>query len=165
MAGCESASNGSAGQQAYADSTSEPTAIGAVQQIASDDGVRRFTVDAGVIFLDEPTYRCIPLSEIGIESADAIQSIETSCECVQARTLQYRESGSETGEALRLDILSSGPQEITDAPLPTPLAVTVVLILQDGAKTQIIVRFKQSIAVDKSAASYKRSTELVYQSR
>lgn len=83
-----------------------PASIGGFRQSTSADGTQQFTIDAGVVFVDEATYRCIPLSELGVESVDQIKSIETSCECLQPSTVGYHESSNAVDHALRLDFLA-----------------------------------------------------------
>lgn len=103
--GCDSRVTGTSTSSApSAAETVSPASIGAVQQSTT----QQYTVDAGVVFVDEATYRCIPLSELDIASADQIESIETSCECIEVYTIVYRKSPTEVAEALRLNVVTEG---------------------------------------------------------
>ena len=66
-------------------------------------GTSRSEIDAGVVFADEASYLCVPLSRFGISSSTEVQSVRTSCDCTPPPIVQFCDSTGKMERALRLD--------------------------------------------------------------
>lgn len=77
--------------------------IAAVERTRASDPIDRYSMDAGVVFIREASYRCIPLAEFGIETADQVESVDSSCECVRPRLVSYLDDTQVSRDAVRLD--------------------------------------------------------------
>lgn len=95
--------------------------------------------DAGVVFANEASYLCIPLEKLGIDSAQEILSIKSSCECVRPSAVRYVRQISQDGVALRLDFVKdSQTQDNSD---PVSLAVSIKLQLASGIEHSVTIQF------------------------
>ena len=61
--------------------------------------------DAGVLFANEASYLYIPLQKLGIDPAQEIVSIKSSCECVRPSVVRFLQRRSQEEVALRLDFV------------------------------------------------------------
>ncbi|MCY3010105.1 MAG: hypothetical protein NTY42_09715 [Planctomycetota bacterium] len=61
------------------------------------------TIDAGVLFLDESAYLCVPFQQLGIDDSSRIESLISSCDCVRPSWVQYLSTAGKRKSAVRLD--------------------------------------------------------------
>jgi hypothetical protein len=97
-------------------------------------------LDAGIIFVDETSYLCVPFSRLGIVNSDAVVSLKSSCECVRPSIVQFAESSDTIGRALRLDVRSV-PVTVGSSLLPSKLSVEVHLQLDNGQSATTKIQF------------------------
>ena len=116
----------------------------AVARHEENQGVGSRRIDAGIIFADRASYRCLPLAQLSIRSAGQIHSLETSCECVEARTVAYRGSDGRIADALRLDFVpeDSGGKSVPGGSRdfrPSLLGVVVTIRLVSGETRDVTI--------------------------
>ncbi len=104
--------------------------------------------DAGVLFANEASYVCLPLEKFGIDPAQEIVSVKSSCECVRPSVVRYLQLQSQEGFALRLDFIgdSKGQDEMS----PISLAVEIQFEFADGAKQSASIQFLHTTQKGKS---------------
>lgn len=95
---------------------------------------RRPAVEAGVILSNRASYLCWPAERLGIPAEDEIVSLETSCECVEAKVVYYLDPTSQTRRAISLDFI---PDDDGDAPSrPANLSVKTSVHLASGNRRE-----------------------------
>ena len=122
---------------------------------ASGDSVKEFeagefntthqcVIDAGVVFADEASYLCVPLSRLGIADSNEVLSVFTSCECTRASIVHIDVSSTKTVQLLRIDFLpepaTAGSQRAT-----SNLSVEVTLRPREGRTTAAKIQFMYAI--------------------
>ena len=127
----------------------DPSASNATASLSQDrslndaNSIRQHRVDAGIVFLGQASYRCQPLADLGIESAEEIHAIKSSCECIEAQAVTYQKSASQVADALRLDFIAEKPS-LADGTAdfrPIPLAAVVTIELVTGEIREVTVDF------------------------
>ena len=88
-------------------------------------------IDAGVIFSDRGSYLCVPLARFGQCSADKVESIDTSCECVTARLIRYMDRSAKAVDGVLLEFVADEAMQI-DAPRSMDLGVVVTVTTSEG---------------------------------
>lgn len=101
-------------------------------------------IDAGIVFADEASYLCVPLSRLGISDSDEVLSVQTSCECTRPSVVQFDESPSKTARALRIDFRPE-PSTSDSKHAPSNLAVKVTLRFTGGRTTVVTIQFLHTI--------------------
>jgi len=98
-------------------------------------------IDAGIVFADEASYLCVPLSRLGIADADEVLSVDTSCDCSRPSIVHFDESPSKTARALRIDFI---PEPVTarSKHATSNLSVVVTLRLREGRTTVAKIKIK-----------------------
>jgi hypothetical protein len=111
--------------------------------VASDSRLSaRQIIDAGIQFVDRPSFLCLPVEKLGLSASDQILAATSSCECVAPRIFFYQSSQSEIGSAVLLkfdyiefdyskceELASSGA---ATGGMPIQLGVVLTLELADG---------------------------------
>ncbi|HAC92291.1 MAG TPA: hypothetical protein DCF63_16930 [Planctomycetaceae bacterium] len=109
------------------------------------------SLDAGVVFADELSYLCVPLSRIGGLATADILSMESSCDCVRPSLVRYLDSTGEEVGGLRLDFLREQGNKIISGTKPnnaTILSVELKLNLRDSEERTLDVNFLQTHRAD-----------------
>ena len=96
--------------------------------------------DAGVLFANEASYLCIPLEKLGINPAQEILSVKSSCECVRPSVVRFLQRRSQEGVALRLDFVED-TQGHADETSPSSLAVEIKLQFASGTEQSVSIQF------------------------
>ena len=106
------------------------------------------SIDAGIIFSDQSNYLCIPLNRIGISSPSQIESIRTSCECVTASLVKYRENATKTVDAVRIDFVQETKNSPSFQAPAINLEVDVRILLSNGLTKSLPIRFVSAKFLD-----------------
>ena len=96
--------------------------------------------DAGVLFANEESYLCLPLEKLGIDPAQEIVSVKSSCECVRPSVVRYLQRRSQEGVALRLDFVED-TQGHADETSPSSLAVEIKFQFASGTEHSVTIQF------------------------
>ncbi len=97
------------------------------QTVSSD----RYVIDAGIVFADQESYRCYPLSQFGVESAALVASVTSSCECLRPRLVGYHQNETQVADALRIDFVAGSDGNDNS---PARLLVEMVIRQIDGGR-------------------------------
>jgi hypothetical protein len=97
-------------------------------------------IDAGVIFVDENNYLCVPFSRIGIDESTRVTSVSSSCECTRPSIVVYQESASKVARGLRVDFVDDAVAGV-DKQTTLPLAVVIKLQLDTGHMVSTTIEF------------------------
>ncbi len=114
---------------------------------STDQGLRiirnnkEVEIDAGVIFKDRASYRCILLSELGLAAYDQLQVTRTSCDCLDASIKAIALSQQEMGYALLLEFKPARDNAESKDPISN-LAVLITVQSGHGEIIDLIVRFR-----------------------
>ncbi len=103
------------------------------------------TFDAGIVFSDRDSYLCLPVEQFGLPSDAAIESLKSSCECVQPNVVEYVTQRGTLAKAVMLNFVAE--TSLLDDRTTKPqkdfrvakLAVIVDVTLSDGAAHQFTV--------------------------
>jgi hypothetical protein len=96
------------------------------------------TIDAGIVLADRAGYFCLPLEQIGLPPDAEIVSLQSSCECVRPRLVQYVADRQRIGQAILLEYIpevsSAGvDREVSASEIqPANLGVVVEVGLAGG---------------------------------
>lgn len=60
-------------------------------------------VDAGIVFSDLEGYLCLTLGQIGLSSSTEIQSVSSSCDCIQPAMVEYQMANGKARHAVLLN--------------------------------------------------------------
>lgn len=104
-------------------------------------------IDAGIVFANEESYLCVPLSRVGIMDSDEVVSVQTSCDCTQASIVQFYKSSAETTRALRIDFTRDSATASTKR-APSNLSVEVTLLPHDGRVVTAKIQFMCAIRAE-----------------
>jgi hypothetical protein len=96
------------------------------------------SIEAGIVFLGSETYQCYPLSQVGISNPESISAIETSCECLAARVVEYIDGSGEFTHGLHI-IFSDTESEIQSKGYLLKARVTIHFT--DQPSKEVEVRF------------------------
>ena len=96
--------------------------------------------DAGVLFANEESYLCLPLEKLGIDPAQEIVSVTSSCECVRPSVVRYLQRRSQEGVALRLDFVEDTQRQEHETS-PCSLAVEIKLQFASGTEQSVTIQF------------------------
>ncbi len=64
------------------------------------------TFDAGIVFSDRDSYLCLPVEQFGLPSDAAIESLKSSCECVQPNVVEYVTQRGTLAKAVMLNFVA-----------------------------------------------------------
>ncbi len=98
------------------------------------------SIDAGIMFADQANYLCVPLSRLGISSADEVLAVNSSCECTRPSIIEYQETRAQSARALRVDF-EPEPGMAGSQAAPMNLAVEVSLELGAGRRATATIQF------------------------
>jgi hypothetical protein len=127
---------------AVSTSKETPTSAG---NVATPGAIGR-TIDAGIVLADRAGYFCLPLEQVGLPPDAEIVSLESSCECVQPRMVQYVAGRQRVGQAILLEYVPEVSSAEVDRKIsqsevqPTNLGVIVEIGLADGTKYDFTVK-------------------------
>ena len=110
-----------------------------LRETKSDSEPSVLKVEAGVFFLDQSSYLCIPLSQFGLTNDRTIEAVTSSCECVFPTVIRYQASQGTSKEAIRLDILKE--RQSSSNARPVSLEVEVTVLLDNQEKRAIVLTF------------------------
>jgi hypothetical protein len=99
-------------------------------------------VDAGVVFTDRSSYLCFPLERFGLERADEVLSVASTCDCIRPQLVEYLTAEKSSDRAVLLEFKhneSSKKSGYSDR-LPAKLGVTIELKLSDGRLRSLALR-------------------------
>ncbi len=96
--------------------------------------------DAGVLFANEESYLCLPLEKLGIDPAQEILSVKSSCECVRPSVVRFLQRGSQEGVALRLDFVEDTRGHAGETN-PSSLAVEIKFQFASGTEQSVTIQF------------------------
>ena len=95
-----------------------------------------FEIDAGVIFSDRECYLVLPLSRFGLSSSEGVESVVSSCECVNPSLVWYSDSSTTTAKGVLLEFI---PDESTSNPGPQSMRLAVeVKLTMIGADPRVV---------------------------
>lgn len=124
--GCGLQTSENSPQQEVASATESATAA-----------IHRIEVDAGVVFIDESSYICLPLEKLGLRPTDNISSVSTSCNCATPSVTEFRSGLDRYSKALRLDF-KADPRAMIDH-LPARVGMIVKIRLSSGEVHELTV--------------------------
>jgi len=104
----------------------------------ADINVAPLEIDAGVIFSDRSNYLCIPLDRFGLASADNIETIVSSCECVKPGLVRYSDSSTTAAVGVLFEFVSEEASS-DSTPQLMQLGVVVTLTMKSGDIHTVIV--------------------------
>ena len=121
-------------------------------------------VVAGVMFVDESSYLCFPLSRFGVASARDVVSVDSSCDCAEGSLLAFRDVRGDSVDALRIDFIPEKKVEGGDRDRSrdgsgdgkaASLMVELTLQLRSGGPKTVTVEFLHTtrVASDSSSSS------------
>jgi hypothetical protein len=121
---------------------------GSIQQKVGEVSHTHTQVFAGVIFASEPSYLCVPLSRLGIDSADRIERIDSSCDCVRPRLVHFLDQNGQKARALRLDFVPNSNPPSDHKPSETfALQVELGLVIANS-EVKLVVDFLHALNID-----------------
>ncbi len=97
-------------------------------------------IDVGLIFADEASYLCVPLSRFGIASSHEVLSVQSSCACLRPSIVHYHESTNNISRALRIDFVQETRSANSNF-VPASLAVEITMRLSGGECVLARIRF------------------------
>lgn len=100
-------------------------------------------IDAGILFADEASYVCVPLSRLGIADSDELLSVQSSCECVRPSLVYFDKFLGNTARAMRIDFRPGGTNADSKH-TPSNLAIEVTIKLANGKDKSASIRFLQT---------------------
>jgi hypothetical protein len=109
------------------------------------------TIDAGIVLADRARCFCLPLEQVGLPPDAEIVSLESSCECVQPRMVQYVADGQRIGQAVLLEYVPEKPLigvAVEDRMIdlqPMHLGIIVGIRLADGKKHDFTVNLLHTV--------------------
>jgi len=110
--------------------------------LATNKAATSMAVDAGIVFSDRASYFCVPLSRLGVKSAEDAVEITSSCVCVCVKPslVRYATSIHDSADGLRCEFV---PDESSSSKLAVPvsLAITITLNTSDGTSRIMMVHF------------------------
>jgi hypothetical protein len=116
----------------------EPVSATSAERSASER-----TFDAGMFFIDEPSFLCIPFERLGISEDRVVVSVTSSCDCIKPSVVKYRNGEQGSKSAIRLSLLA-----INDAvhkhSRPVSLGVNVVVRYDDDQQQVFVVNFQHA---------------------
>jgi hypothetical protein len=121
--GCSNLASGGDGKSASTTSSKLPS----VQSV----------LDAGVVFSDRTSYLCWPFDAIGLEEGNEVQSIQSSCDCVQASVIDYPKVGNSLGRGLLIEFKAETHRKSKE--VPAALGVVLTLQLANGSERVVTV--------------------------
>lgn len=90
-------------------------------------------IDAGVVSMARDGYFCVPLTRIGLEPSTQVTAVNSSCDCVAPRIVQYRTANRAMATAVLLEYV---PEAAADLPAeqaePVNLRAGIELVLPNG---------------------------------
>ncbi|XZE18033.1 hypothetical protein SH449x_003316 [Pirellulaceae bacterium SH449] len=106
------------------------------------------TLDIGVIFRDREGYVCFPLEQVGLRPDAAIDTVHSSCDCLQPSVLEYSAPGGSVSRAILLQyrISSASDKQAINEP-PMNLGVQVDVGLQDGTTHRFSVNMVYTLEI------------------
>jgi hypothetical protein len=109
------------------------------------------TIDAGIVLADRAGYFCLPLEQIGLPPDAEIVSLQSSCECVRPRLVQYVQDRQRIGQAILLEYVpevSAADTSLLDSPREfeaVHLSVIVEVVLSDGVKHDFVLNLLHTL--------------------
>lgn len=97
---------------------------------ANEPQDRKVVFDLGVVFCDRKYQAHFPLSRLNLVSPEQIQSLSTSCDCVELSMTSYVGVELKENHAIRVEIKPIKHQDARD---PQNLCVNCRILLQDGS--------------------------------
>ena len=94
-------------------------------------------IDAGVVFADESSYHCVPLSRLGVTDFEEVVSLDSSCECTQFSIVRFDETAGGAARGLRISFI---PGATNTKQVPTNLAVRVNMLLSTRRTVVLSIR-------------------------
>ena len=106
--------------------------------------------DAGVVFVNEASYLCIPLQKLGIDPSQEILSVKSSCDCVRPSVVRFLQRRSQKGFALRLDFVEETKGQ-KDETSPSSLAVEIKFQFASGTEQSVTIQFLHTRKMGKAS--------------
>jgi hypothetical protein len=118
------------------------------------------TIDAGIVLADRDGYFCLPLEQVGLPPDAEIVSLESSCECVQPRLVQYVADRQRIGQAILLEYIpevssaEADREDNVNRVQPANLGVIVEVGLADRTKHGFTINLLHTVLqVEETVAS------------
>ena len=103
-------------------------------------------INAGIVFLDESSYLCMPTSHFGIEESDDILSVQTSCDCTVASIVLYKESKTKISRSLRIDFKPESSPATSNVS-PVNLEIKITLKHSEASTTEVAINLLHTTRV------------------
>jgi hypothetical protein len=130
----------------------------AVRTESGELAVGKHTIQAGLLFIEESSYLCVPLKDLNIDSDMPLVRVRSSCDCVQPSVVRFRVSQNEYEAALRLNFFAEHHPIYDSSAIP--LQVRVTLYFVDGSEQEMIVNLllaaPQTTATSESSLTLER---------
>lgn len=121
--------------------SSRSSAVDQPAEVLADAGDQLHELDLGVLFSQRESCFCYPLRQFGIENADDVIRIDSSCDCVTAEVVGYVDASNRPVSGLSICV---APDK--DATAAASLIVELKLIFTNTPPVPIRLRFLSSTA-------------------
>ncbi len=110
--------------------------------VESDTSASNATIviDGGIVFADEASYMCVPLSRMGIGELDEVLSVKSSCECADPTIVRFEEASRNVARALHLKFAPELAM-LNAGVAPSNLGVVIKLELSSGRTASATIQF------------------------
>lgn len=128
-------------------------------EVKTESQLSQLKFDAGVVFVDETNYVCIPFERLGLAPSCTVTSIKTSCQCVQGCVVSYVVPNKSIAHALKLDFVME-PTSIQTGFVPMRLTVQVTVgINGEQSSLEFEVAFVHTSSVPRHASTFRKPTK------
>ena len=118
----------------------DPTAA-----VSAEHSQTELTFDAGMFFIDEPSYVCVPFERLGISEDRNVVAVVSSCECVVPNVVRYQSGAQKSKSAVRLDLKAESKTE-SKAPLLASLGVKITIKFESTEDLEFVFVFQHAKA-------------------
>lgn len=101
--------------------------------------VKATEIEIGIVLQDRPFYHCISFEQIGLDRNAIVTNVESSCECITPKIVQYALNKSEERQAIYLEFQPERSQSKDTEPYN--LGVEIRCLLNDGKRFEFIINF------------------------
>jgi hypothetical protein len=114
-----------------------------VSAVSAERSASERTFDAGMFFIDEPSYLCIPFERLGISEDRVVVSVTSSCDCIKPSVVKYRNGEQGSKSAIRLSLIAID-DAVNKHSRPVSLGVNVIVRYDDDQQQVFVVNFQHA---------------------
>jgi hypothetical protein len=116
-----------------------------VAAVSAEHSETELTFDAGMFFIDEPSYVCIPFERLGISEDRNVVAVVSSCECIVPTIVRYQSGAQKSKSAVRFDLKAESKTE-SKGPMLASLGVKMTIKFDSTEDLEFIFVFQHAKA-------------------